>query len=328
MYRIINQIFFTLLMVASAAGISSPTFILEDWQEWIKNLKQEAQSRGISAELVDKLFTNLTPNDTVLHLDKKQPEKRLNFEEYKNSRADKYKINLGKQEFQKHKNLLIEISQKYGVDACIITALWGMESSYGRYVGNFNVIRSLATLSFKNRRSNFFRNELLLALQMLNEKHVDENKFIGEWAGATGQPQFLPSSWFKFAIDYDKDGKRDIWNTYSDVFASIANYLLSNGWKSNQPNLLKVSIPDSFPVELINSKQTLSTQKWLELGIKIDENHPKSYLLQQALLIKPIGGPLMLTFKNFDVIMTYNRTVYYAATIDYMAKSICSDRYN
>src|SRR5204862_3055846 len=133
------------------------------------------------------------------------------------------RIRLGQSEFRKYHDLLTEVGNNFGVDPCFITSFWGMETSYGRYLGTFPVIKALATLAYDKRRSQTFRKELLLALHILQEGHVSPDKFVGEWAGASGQPQFLPSSWRKYAVDYDHDGRKNIWTSYPDAFASIAN---------------------------------------------------------------------------------------------------------
>jgi len=262
------------------------------------------------------------PSRRVLRYDRNQPEKRLTFLKYRNTRADAYRITIGRKELRRYKPLLNEISKRYGVSTCFIVSLWGLESSYGRFMGSFPVIQSLATLAYDPRRSQFFRKQLFHALHILNDGHVNLKDFKGEWAGASGHPQFLPSSWNNFAVDYNGDGKKDIWGTLSDVFASIANYLAKNGWQAGQPWAIAVSVPRGVS-SYVNSKQALPISKWRELGIRTFKNRPWPNDSLQAELVRPSGGPSFLIFNNFKVIMKWNRSIYYAGTVGYMAEKIC-----
>lgn len=308
----------TLPFVAQAQTALRPA-----WSVWVKQLRTEAILDGIRPELFDRVFKNLRPRQAVLRLDRKQPEKRLTFLKYRRTRATSYRIQLGVKKYKRQKFLLNKIGQQYGVSPCFILALWGMESSYGHYLGHFPVIQSLATLAYDKRRSKFFRKELLHALHILNEGHVNPSKFKGEWAGASGHPQFLPSSWRHYAVDHNRDGLKDIWNTYADVFASIANYLVKNGWQSDKPWGVEVTAPKNLNPKLINYRATKTVAEWRQLGIHARTSKPLPNDQLNASLIRPYGGPYFLIFKNFKVIMRWNRSNYYAATIGYMADQLC-----
>lgn len=293
------------------------------WNTWVNEFKQEAIEYGVEPKLVHTLFKGLKPNPKLLRFEKRQPERRLTFLEYRNSRIDPYRIKLGRQMYKKHYSLLNNVFYEYGVDPSIIVALWGIETSYGRFMGQFNVVRSLATLAYKSRRQKFFRKELLSALKILEGGHVSYNNFVGEWAGASGQPQFLPSSWFNHAQDFDKDGKKDIWKTKGDVFASISNYLINNGWKSNEPILFEVKLSPHYSPrkQELSLKFTKPISYWIEKGV----NNTKVFHLDQnmkASLIHPDGGPYFLVLDNFKTLMTYNRSTYYAASVSYLAEQI------
>lgn len=292
----------------------------QSWHNWIQQVKQEAISQGIDPQVLDRAFKNMTPSQKHLRLDRSQPEKRITYLKYRNTRGDAFRIKLGKSEYRKHKQLLDTVGHTFGVSPCFIVAIWGLESSYGRFRGNFPVIRSLATLAYDSRRSAFFRKELFLALHILNEGHIELHRFKGEWAGATGQAQFLPSSWFKYAVDYNRDGRKDIWETYGDIFASIANYLAQNGWKTGQPCSIVVSLPRNFDQSLLTLKVTKTAHAWEQLGVRshssINPNLPAS-------IIHPHGGPDMMVFNNFKVLMKWNYSSYYAGTVEYMAHKIC-----
>jgi membrane-bound lytic murein transglycosylase B len=291
------------------------------WNQWVVQLKKEAVSQGIDPALFDRIFKTIPgPNHQVLHFDHTQPEHRITFSEYRNSRGGKYKILVGRRELQFHRKLLQNVSRDFKVDPCVIVALWGMESSYGHYMGNFPVIKSLATLAYDSRRGDNFRHELLLALKIVNSKQVSLAKFKGEWAGASGQPQFLPSSWFKYAVDYDHDGRKDIWSSYPDVFASIANYLAKNGWHENEPWAIIVKLPDDFDEDI---NKIRPVKQWNKLGVRTLTGAPLPYQNLTANIIETDGGPTFLAFNNFRTLLTYNNSTYYVGTVGYMADRIC-----
>ena len=321
----LSFIFITLLMVIT---IWHPSHAASSsWSEWVKQLRSEAIDDGVRPKTFDRAFSGITaPNKRVLNFDRNQPEKRLNFYQYRNTRADAYRIKLGKREMRKYQALLQEISANYGVSPCFIVSLWGLETSYGRFMGSFNVIRSLATLAYDDRRAAFFRKQLIYALHILDDGHVTLKDFKGEWAGASGQPQFLPSSWHNYAEDYDGDGRKDIWKTHSDIFASIANYLVQHGWKQDEPWALEVTLPQNFKSNLLGLKQHKTVHEWLALGIRLKEQHPNLTQNLVASVIEPDGGPVMMVFNNFKVIMKWNHSIYYAGTVGYMAEKICKRR--
>lgn len=312
-----------LLLVSALITASSVLAKQKSWPEFIHEVREEAIAQGIRPEVLDRAFQGLTePNKKVLYYDRTQPEKRLKFLKYRNTRASKYRIMIGQKEIKKHASILNEISRRYGVSKCFIVSLWGLESSYGRFMGSFPVIKSLATLAYDKRRSAFFRKQLFYALHILNGDHVRLEDFKGEWAGASGHPQFLPSSWNKFAVDYDGDGRKDIWKTLPDVFASIANYLKQNGWKSNQPWAIEVTTPANFDKDLLGRKTKKSVSEWENLGVtaKNGELPKENYT---ASIVRPYGGPTYMIFNNFEVIMKWNRSIYYAGTVGYMAEKVC-----
>lgn len=314
--RLLIMVLFSLCSVSAMAAQLS-------WDTYISQLRSEAISQGIRPEIFDEAFQGIeAPSPKVLHFDRTQPEKRLTFLKYRNTRADRYRIQLGRRELKKYHPLLQEVADKYGVNACFITSFWGLETSYGRFMGTFPVIKSLATLGYDNRRAEFFRKQLFYALHILNDGHVALADFKGEWAGASGQPQFLPSSWHHYAVDYDGDGHKDIWKTPADVFASIANYLVQHGWQKGEPWAVTVTLPANFDDSLLTRHKVKTVAEWERLGVKI--NGQKSFNDQlSASIILPYGGPAMMIFNNFKVMMRWNNSIYYAGTVGYMAEEIC-----
>ncbi|WP_028388848.1 lytic murein transglycosylase [Legionella fairfieldensis] len=316
----VNLAIWSMLLFSQWVAADQP-----NWNKWVAEVRQQALDQGISPAVFDEAFADIhEPSRTVKSLARSQPEHRLTFTRYLHSRADNYRIAMGRKEYAKNKALLEDVGRDFGVDPCFIVSFWGMESSYGTYMGNFPVIKSLATLAYDSRRQDFFRKELFLALQILNEGHVTLQHFKGEWAGASGQPQFLPSSWLQFAVDYDKDGRKDIWDSKADVFASIANYMKKNGWQTGEPWAVQVKLPAGFDMNLEGKAITKPVSEWNALGVRTESGEPLPYQELKASIVQPYGGPVFLAYPNYKMILRYNNSIYYAGAIGYMADRICN----
>nr|WP_133129879.1 lytic murein transglycosylase [Legionella yabuuchiae] len=297
----------------------------QNWNRWVAEVREEALQQGISPVTFDKAFANIhEPSRRVKSLSRSQPEHRLTYTKYRDSRVDNYRIIMGRKKYKQNKELADQIAARYGVDPCFIMSFWGMETSYGSYMGNFPVINSLATLAYDSNRQDFFRKQLFYALHILNDGHVTLDRFKGEWAGASGQPQFLPSSWMKFAQDYDGDGRKDIWDSKADVFASIANYMKQNGWQTGEPWAIRVKLPSNFDKSLEGKSTVKSVKEWNEMGVRTNDGKPLPYQNLQASIIQPYGGPVFLAFPNYKMILRYNNSIYYAGAIGYLADKICN----
>ncbi|CEK09217.1 lytic murein transglycosylase [Legionella hackeliae] len=297
----------------------------QSWNSFVAEVRQQALEQGISSNVFDEAFAGIRePSRQVKGLARSQPEHRLTFNKYLHSRADNYRIVMGRKHYAKNKELLEAVGQHFGVDPCFIVSFWGMESSYGSYMGNFPVVKSLATLAYDSNRRDFFRKELFLALRILNDGHVSLDHFKGEWAGASGQPQFLPSSWVEFAVDYDGDGRKDIWESKADVFASIANYMKKNGWQTGQPWAIHVKLPPKFDMKLEGKAITKPVSEWTALGVRTETGEPLPYPELSASIVQPNGGPVFLAYPNYKMILRYNNSIYYAGAIGYMADKICN----
>lgn len=309
------------LAMAVLMGVAGDVFATSEWDTWVQGVKQDAVSHGVvNASQFDDIFSHFSgPNARVLQLDQTQPEHRISFSQYRKTRADTGRIAVGHQEWLVHGTLLTQIGGQYGVDPCVMAALWGMETSYGRFMGGFSTVEALATLAYQSPRASFFRGELMDALGILAGGNITYSKFVGEWAGGTGQPQFLPSSWMQYAVDYNGDGKRDIWTSLPDVFASIANYLSQVGWKPGVPVVLEVQIPTGT---VVGEAHTVA--EWRNRGVEpiAGASWPADTLT--ATLIQPsAGGPTLLAFANFNTLMRWNHSTYYGATVSYLADQIC-----
>jgi len=223
-----------LSLAAMSANAFTPTPMAkpnyEDFNVWLADYKIRAAQAGIDANLMESAFKGQKPNSTIIRLDRNQPHTKTTLDEYLARVVTPERIRTGKALLEQNADLLNEIQAKYGVEKEFVVALWGLETGYGTNTGGFSVINSLMTLSYDGRRREFFEKELLNALKIIQDGHVTEAEMIGSWAGAMGQCQFMPTSFFKYSVDYNGNGKRDFWNTKADVFASISNYLATVGW--------------------------------------------------------------------------------------------------
>lgn len=315
-----------LILVAWLGLLLSPFVFAEqkNWGSWVAEVRKEALAQGISAKTFDNAFADIhEPSRQVKGLARSQPEHRLTYSKYLHSRVDSYRIAIGKKQYNKNKALLDEIAAHFGVDPCFIVSFWGMETSYGSYMGNFPVIKSLATLAYESNRPDFFRKQLFIALHILNDGHVTLDRFKGEWAGASGQPQFLPSSWVEYAVDYDGDGRKDIWDSKADVFASIANYMKKNGWRTGEQWAILVKLPAHFNKALEGKSIIKPVSEWSALGVRTERGEALPYQNLQASIVQPNGGPVFLAYPNYRMILRYNNSIYYAGAIGYLADKIC-----
>ena len=296
------------------------------YAQWVKGFKQKAMYQGVSKATLDAAFANSQFLPRVIELDRKQPESKMTFAQYKERIVSATRINQGRTMFRKHKALLTEIGSAYGVQPQYIVALWGIETNYGSNTGGFDVIDSLATLSFEGRRQEFFGKELMNALKIIDAGHISAASMKGSWAGAMGQSQFMPSSFLAYAQDYDKDGKKDIWGTQADVFASAANYLSKSGWKGDELWGRLVSTPPSFNESMIDRKNKKPLSTWSRMGVRLPNGGPLPVADMKAGLVAPDGlnGPKYLTYANYDVIMKWNRSTYFATSVGLLANAIAA----
>jgi membrane-bound lytic murein transglycosylase B len=303
---------------------------------WVKAVYAEGLTRGIKKVTLDAALTGLAPIKRVIQLDRKQPEFTQTFRQYINKRASAWRIRKGRENLRLHEKLLKEIGSKYGVQPRFIVALWGIETSFGRATGGFSVIRALATLAYDGRRSAYFRRELFNALNIIDAGHIAADAMKGSWAGAMGQNQFMPSSFLNFAVDYDRDGRRDIWGTQADVFASSANYLKSSGWRGDQTWGREVKLSEDLKTKVAmlmpktpprgcRALKKLSVTKtlpeWSKLGVTRAGGKPLPTRPLMASLVLPEGpqGPALLVYRNFRATLRWNCSISFAAVVGILA---------
>lgn len=308
---------------------SVPALASASFEQWLSTFRQEAAQKGVSESTLDAALTGIAPIPRVIELDRKQPEGTMTFARYKERVISQARIDKGRRLLQQHRIQLEKASAYYGVPPEVIVALWGIETSYGENTGGFDVVPALATLAHDGRRSAFFRSELFKALQIIDEGHIGAKAMKGSWAGAMGQNQFMPSSFKSFAVDGNNDGKRDIWNSLPDVFASTANYLSKSGWNQSQSWGHAVYIPESLPQSLTGLETKKSLQEWKGMGVTMLNGVPLPVSGDKnASLILPDGGggPAFLVYDNYRVIMAWNKSVYFATSVGILSDLIAQQK--
>jgi len=301
-------------------------------------LREEAQQRGYSKALIENVFSTLSFHPRAVVADKGQPEFVETLDTYLPKRVNQARIDMARKMYREHRTELAEVEKKYGVPARFIVSLWGLESAFGRITGNFSVPSALATMAYEGRREAFFKSEFFLALDILAEGHIELSQMKGSWAGAMGHTQFMPSSFMKYAQDGDGDGHKDIWTNRSDAFASIANYLKTEGW---QPGLTwgrRVQLPKNFDYSLViptGSKDRAqwlqwwqqserSLAQWQKLGVRNADGGALPKREIKAALVMPDnkGGRAYLAYHNYQTLMHWNRSYYFVSSVGYLADLI------
>ena len=288
---------------------------------WVAGLRAEALAAGIGEKALDEALAGLAPIPRVIELDRRQPESRLTAAEYLDRVAPESRIRDARERFARHRPLLDDIAGRYGVQPRFIVALWGIETDFGRNTGNYGVIAALATLAHDGRRSAFFRRELLAALRILDEGHIALADMNGSWAGAMGQSQFMPTSFLAYAIDHDGDGRRDIWGTLEDVFASIANYLARAGWRDDMTWGREARLPQGFDPGLIGLRTVKLIGAWQALGVRRPDGSDLPTRPLPASIVRPDGpgARAWMVYDNFRATLKWNRSIPFALAVGRLA---------
>lgn len=304
------------------------------FEEWLGALRAEAIERGFSASLVDRAFAGVKPVEQILERDRTQAEFTLDLEAYLSRRLTPYTVRLGRQMHARHRSLLQQIEKTYGVPSEIIVSVWGLESSFGRFAGVRPTIPALVTLAYDPRRGPMFRRELFNALEIVNRGDIELERLRGSWAGALGQPQFMPSSYLEYAQDFDGDGRKDIWQSQPDVFASIAYYLQQHGWTPGQrwgrevhvSTALQKKILDMPRREAACRARRIMTEprpvsEWHEMGVK---NAAGGALPNSSIpgSIVQSGTRTYLLYGNYEALLGYNCSHSYALSVALLADQI------
>jgi membrane-bound lytic murein transglycosylase B len=293
-------------------------------QSFVSELWPDAESRGVKRAIFEAALNDFSPNAKVLELSKKQPEFTQTVGEYMAKRVTAQQISTGQGMAAEWKKTLKAVSERYGVQPEVILSIWGMETNFGSFLGGNNTINALATLTYGGYRPDYFRKELLVALQIASAGHISPHDMIGSWAGAMGQTQFMPSSFVAYAVDHTGDGRADIWNSIPDAMASTGNYLNKHGWRPGETWGYEVKLPSGFNYNLAWSGEKGTLAQWAATGIVRANGKDFPRPSDVARLYLPAGGngPAFLLLPNFDVIKRYNNSDSYALTVGHLADRI------
>ncbi len=310
-------------MLFLAGGLSAAANDV-DFATWLRDFKSEARTDGISQRTLDAALAHVEPIPHIIELDRKQAEFTLTFDEYVSRVVSPTRVARGRDLLVQNEALLKRVAASYGVAPRFIVALWGIESDFGRTTGDYPVIEALATLAYDGRRAGYFRGELVAALKILDLGYIDLASLRGSWAGAMGQAQFMPSSYLRYAVDYEGKGQRDIWHNPADVFASTANYLAQLGWQSDESWGEEVKLPQGFDASLAELATEKEVAEWTALGVRRADGTPLPGPTLAASIVLPAGddGPAYLVYDNFRVIMRWNHSVFFATAVGLLADRI------
>ncbi|TWD43700.1 lytic murein transglycosylase [Pseudomonas sp. SJZ131] len=296
----------------------------QTFAEWQAGFRKDALAAGIRADLFDRAFANISFDDSVIRADRSQPEFSRPVWEYLDGALSPLRVRKGQALVNQYADILQSIEQRYGVDRQALVSVWGMESNFGQFQGSKSVINSLATLAYEGRRPAFAHAQLIAALQILQQGDITPEKMLGSWAGAMGQTQFIPTTYNTHAVDFDGDGRRDIWGSPADALASTAHYLQSSGWQRGQPWGYEVQLPGSFDYVLADGTIRKSVAEWRQLGVNMPNGGqvPAGTENLSAALLLPAGyrGPAFLVFDNFRAILKYNNSSSYALAVSLLCE--------
>ena len=311
-----------------------PPLPLPPFDEWLAGVRAEAEARGIRPDVIDAAFQDIRPVVQVLERDRTQAEFTLNLDAYLKRRLTPATIKTARAMYSRHRTLVERVGTAYGVDPRVVIAIWGLESNFGRFAGVRPTIPTLATLAYDPRRSTMFRNELLNALEIVNRGDIELPRLKGSWAGALGQPQFMPSSYLRFAEDFDGDGRRDIWTSHADVFASIANYIGQHGWRSDVRWGREVAVPSTAVAAIqalprrtegCRARRAMTVpqplEEWRTLGLTTTGRAPLPRADLSASLVQD-GARAFLVYDNYEALLDYNCAHSYALSVALLADAI------
>ena len=319
----------TLIFAFSLLALAAPTVIglphraeaAQTFGQWIERFWPTARAAGIKRETYDLAFKGMTPDPKVIEAANFQPEYKKPIGEYVDRVVSDKRVTGGKQKLEENKALLDILEKRYGVDRTIIIAIWGVELNYGTQPGDMNVIRSLATLAYYNTKASFARQQLITALKIFQRGDISVEAMNGSWAGAMGHTQFIPTTYQAYAVDYDGDGKRNIWNDVPDALASTASYLKHSNWQAGQTWGYEVTLPKGLNPKKYSERTLKSVGEWQKLGIKRVNGEAFPRPGDKAGLFAPAGtaGPAFLVLNNFRSILRYNNATSYALGVGHLA---------
>jgi len=291
---------------------------------FLAGLRADARRVGISAITLDRALAGLAPNAKVLERDRHQPEFTMTWAQYRALLITDKRIDAGRAAVRDNRTLLSAVQARFGVGPAVVTGIWGLESSFGTQTGDFHVVDALATLAWDGRRASFFRPELIAALKILDHGDVTPTRMTGSYAGAMGQPQFMPSSFLRYAVDFEGNGKRDIWTSRADVLGSIANYLAKSGWRPGETWGQAVTLPAGFDTTAIGREARRPLADWARQGVRPEAGRWWATAETSAAILLPDGaaGNAFVVYPNFAAIRRYNPSDFYALAVGLLGDSL------
>jgi membrane-bound lytic murein transglycosylase B len=313
------------LLAAIPALLATPALAQTgSFAAFLTGIRADARRAGISGITLDRAFAGVQPNAKVIEREHHQPEFTLTWAQYRDLLITDKRIQAGRAAFQRNQPLFQRVQQYYGVSPAIILGIWGLESSFGTQTGDFHIVEALATLAWTSGRSAFFRSELIAALHILDHGDITPARMTGSYAGAMGQPQFMPSSYLRYAVDFEGNGRRDIWSSTPDVLASIANYLAASGWQAGGSWGQPVTLPAGFDYTHTGRDVRRPLADWLRLGVRPISGRLRAQPDQRAAVLLPdgSGGDAFLAYGNFAAIRRYNPSDFYALAVGLIGDDI------
>jgi lytic murein transglycosylase len=311
-------------LASGAASADAPCRTGGPYEAWLAAFEREAVANGVSQRTVAETAPFLTYDQRIVNIDRGQRVFGQTFLEFSDRMAAAYRIQTGAAKIKTYAPVFARIDQQYGVPAPVIVAFWALESDFGANMGKEKTLSALASLAYDCRRADRFRAQLLDALRLIERGDLRPEDMIGSWAGELGQTQMMPSEYFKYAVDYDGDGKRNLLRSAPDVLGSTANYLVGLGWKRGEPWLTEVRVPASLPWDQADLAIQLPRSKWASYGVTLADGRALPADALPASLLLPMGrlGPAFLVYANFQVYLQWNNSLVYSTTAAYLATRI------
>ena len=301
---------------------------LADFNRFVQTLWPKAQAAGISAATFHLAFEKLAPDPHILAKPKQQPELERPIWEYLAQIVSEKRFQLGKEALRINAAGLAAIEKAYGVPRNVVVAVWGVESMYGANTGQYNVVRALATLAWRGgRKARYGEQQLISALRILDHGDVTPEAMTGSWAGAMGHVQFIPTTYEAYAVDFDHDGRRDIWGDAADAVASAANFLKKSGWRAGEPWGFEVRLPHDFDFSMAGLANKRPLSFWQQAGVVRFDGTPIAAANLKGSLLLPAGarGPALLVFGNFRALLRYNNSVSYGLAVALLAQKLADE---
>ncbi|AXR05156.1 lytic murein transglycosylase [Salinimonas sediminis] len=313
------------------SGLAVATFFLgasaqaaEDFAQCKDRLSTQAIAAGVDEAVVNKAFASVSFVPRVIELDRSQPEFVTTFPSYYSKRVTSWRIDKGREMLQQHASLLNELEAKYGIPPHYLVAFWGLETNFGSYKGTMPVLSSLATLACDQRRSDYFTGELMTALKLMQREQLSPEAMVGSWAGAMGHTQFMPTAYYRYAVDGDGDGLANLWESEPDALTSAANFLDNLGWEPGFRWGREIQLPKGFDYRQTGYQNRQSLTQWQQLGLTQANGNPLPDSDLTAYVVVPAGhkGPAFLAYHNFRVIMRWNNSEFYAIAVGELANQL------